>query len=164
MDTSLNSAATLYLCDIHKRYIRPKAGDRESMRILHSATLIVGIAGTLTALAMLRVKSALDAWWNLQGIFTGGMLGLFLLGLISRKARNPHAVVSVVVGALLILWLSLSKTGLWPDGMSGWANPLHSFLTIILGTSSIVLLGALIGHFADKRTGSSKPNEDRNLK
>ena len=82
MDTSLNSSATLYLCDIHKRYFRPEAGDRESMRILHGATLIVGIAGTLTALAMLRVKSALDAWWNLQGIFTGGMLGLFLLGLI----------------------------------------------------------------------------------
>jgi SSS family solute:Na+ symporter len=164
MDTSLNSSATLYLCDIHKRYFRPEAGDSESMRILHGATLIVGIAGTLTALAMLRVKSALDAWWNLQGIFTGGMLGLFLLGLISRKARNPHAIISVIVGALLILWLSLSKTGLWPDRISGWANPLHSFMTIILGTSSIVLLGALVGHFADKRTGSSQHHEDQNVR
>lgn len=163
MDTSLNSSATLYLCDIHKRYIRPKADDTESMRILHRATLIVGIAGTLTALAMLRVKSALDAWWNLQGIFTGGMLGLFILGLISRKARNPHAILSVLVGALLILWLSLSKTELWPGSLSGWANPLHSFMTIILGTSSIVLLGALIGHFAEQRTGSSK-SQDPNPK
>ena len=92
------------------------------------------------------------------------MLGLFLLGLISRKARNPHAIISVVVGALLILWLSLSKTGLWPDRISGWANPLHSFMTIILGTSSIVLLGALVGHFADKRTGSSERREDQNVK
>ncbi|MFT4588292.1 MAG: SSS family solute:Na+ symporter [Limisphaerales bacterium] len=156
MDTSLNSSATLYLCDVHKRYIRPKADDLESMRVLHRATLVVGIAGTLTALAMLRVKSALDAWWNLQGIFTGGMLGLFLLGLISRKARNPQAILSVVVGTLLILWLSLSKTDLWPERWSAWANPLHSFMTIILGTSSIVLLGALIGHFANGRKENSK--------
>jgi SSS family solute:Na+ symporter len=105
---------------------------------------------------MLRVKSALDAWWNLQGIFTGGMLGLFLLGLISRKARNPQAILSVVVGTLLILWLSLSKTDLWPESWSVWANPLHSFMTIILGTSSIVLLGALIGHFANGRKENSK--------
>ena len=37
-------------------------------------------------------------------------------------------------------------------------------MTIILGTSSIVLLGALVGHFADKRTGSSERREDRNFK
>lgn len=156
MDTSLNSSATLYLCDIHKRYIRPRADDRESMRVLHLATLVVGVAGTLTALAMLRVKSALDAWWNLQGIFTGGMLGLFLLGLISRKAKNPAAIISVVAGGLLILWLSLSKTDSWQESISGWVNPLHSFMTIILGTSSIVLLGVAIGHFAGRRTESSE--------
>jgi SSS family solute:Na+ symporter len=155
MDTSLNSAATLYLCDIHKRHLRPQADDREAMRVLHWATLIVGVAGTVTALAMLRVKSALDAWWNLQGIFTGGMLGLFLLGMISRKARNPHAIVAVVAGGLLILWLSLSKTNLWPDGMSAWVNPLHSFMTIILGTSAIVLIGVLIGRLASRGGGDS---------
>ena len=152
MDTSLNSSATLYLCDVHKRYLRPQADDRESMKVLHSATLVMGIAGTLAALAMLRVRSALDAWWNLQGIFTGGMLGLFLLGLISRRARNPHAIVAVVVGVLLILWLSVSTTDVWPESLSGWANPLHSFMTIILGTSSIVLLGVLFSRFAAPST------------
>lgn len=148
MDTSLNSAATLYLCDIHKRYLRPGAGEKESMRVLYIATLVMGIAGTIAALAMIRVRSALDAWWNLQGIFTGGMLGLFLLGLISRRARNPDAVVSVIAGILLILWLSLSKTALWPESLANWANPVHSFMTIVLGTSTIVLVGILAGRFA----------------
>lgn len=153
MDTSLNSSATLYLTDIHKRYIRPKASDKQSMIVLYIATGVMGVAGTTTALAMIRVRSALDAWWNLQGIFTGGMLGLFLLGLISRKAKNPHAVVAVVGGALLIMWLSLSKTDLWPESQSGWANPLQSFMTIILGTSSIVLLGVLLS----RRSKANEP-------
>ena len=144
MDTSLNSSATLYLCDIHKRYLRPDADDRESMRVLHAATLLMGLAGTTTALAMLRVRSALDAWWNLQGIFTGGMLGLFLLGLISKRAKNPQAITAVVAGVTLILWLSLSNTGFWPPNLSQWSNPLHPFMTIILGTSSIVLIGVLL--------------------
>ncbi|MBG86949.1 MAG: sodium:solute symporter [Verrucomicrobiales bacterium] len=143
MDTSLNSSATLFLCDIYKRYFNPDADDRQSMRVLYTATLVVGIAGTFTALAMINVKSALDAWWKLQGIFTGGMLGLFLLGLISRKARNPHAVVAATVGVLLIMWMSLSKTEGWKAAVGGMVNPLHSFMTIILGTSSIVLVGVL---------------------
>jgi SSS family solute:Na+ symporter len=151
MDTSLNSSATLYLCDIHLRYVRPQADDKESMLVLHSATLVVGVIGTVTALAMIRVQSALDMWWNLQGIFTGGMLGLFLLGMISRRARNPHAIVAVVIGVLVILWLSLSKTDLWPAALSEWTNPLHSFLTIVLGTSSIVLVGVLLSSIGSPR-------------
>ncbi len=155
MDTSLNSSATLVLCDIYKRYFRPEVGERESMKVLYLSTLTFGVAGTLTALAMIRVKSALDAWWNLQGIFTGGMLGLFLLGLISRRAKNPQAVIAVVVGVLLILWLSLSTTALWPQAWESWSNPLHSFMTIVLGTMSIILTGVLAGQFA-ARTKSAK--------
>jgi len=144
MDTSLNSSATLWLCDIHKRYLRPAASERESMTVLYGATLVFGIAGTLTALAMIRVKSALDAWWNLQGIFTGGMLGLFLLGMISRRAKNPAAAIGTAVGVLVIMWLSLSHTTMWPDGLAGWKSQLHGFLTIVVGTSSIVLVGVLV--------------------
>lgn len=154
MDTSLNSSATLILCDVYKRYLRPEAGERESMKVLYSATLVIGVAGTLTAIAMIRVKSALDAWWNLQGIFTGGMLGLFLLGMVSRRAKNPQAVAAVSVGVLLILWMSLSTTGQWPASWSSWANPLHGFMTIVLGTSSIVITGVLAARFASGRRGA----------
>ncbi|MCA9031502.1 MAG: sodium:solute symporter [Planctomycetaceae bacterium] len=144
MDTSLNSGATLVLTDVYQRLIRPDAGEKESMRVLYGSTLVLGIVGTLTALAMIRVKSALELWWDLQGIFTGGMLGLFLLGMISRRARNSHAVTSVVAGILLILWLSLSKTKIWPEAWAAWANPFQSLMTIVFGTSSIVLIGVLL--------------------
>ena len=129
------------------------------MVVLYSSTFVVGVAGTLTALAMIRVKSALDAWWNLQGIFTGGMLGLFLLGLISKRARNPQAVLAVIVGILLIMWLSLSPTELWPERLVDWTNPLHSFMTIVLGTSSIVLVGTLAASITSRQQDASKTGE-----
>lgn len=156
MDTSLNSSATLVLCDVYKRYYRPDVGERESMKVLYVSTFVFGIVGTFTALAMIRVKSALDVWWNLQGIFTGGMLGLFLLGLISKRARNPQAIVAGTVGILLILWMSLSTTDLWPKSLMGWSNPLHSFMTIVLGTSSIVLVGVLAAQFASGHKASEE--------
>ncbi len=39
------------------------------------------------ALVMIQIKSALDAWWKPALIFSGGMLGLFLLGVMSRASR-----------------------------------------------------------------------------
>lgn len=140
MDTSLNSSASLFLCDVYKRYWRPEAGERESMRVLHGTTLIWGLVGTIMAVVMIGQKSALDAWWKYQGVFSGGMLGLFLLGLISRRTGNLAAIHATVVGLTIIAYLTLDKT-----------QPLHSFCTIVLGTTSVVLSGMALTLLLGKR-------------
>ncbi len=92
ISSSINCSATLLLCDIYRRYVRPQATERESMRVLWAMSLLVGLAGIGMALAMMRIKSALDAWWELASIFSGGMLGLFLLGFISRRANERRGL------------------------------------------------------------------------
>ncbi len=164
MDTSLNSSASLVLCDIYQRYINPEINERQSMKVLYGSTLLFGVIGTLTgvALAILNNKSALDMWWNLQGIFAGGMLGLFLLGLISRRAQSPHAAIAGTVGVFLIAWLALSPiSNIWPEAWNSWKNPLHKNMTIIIGTTSIVLIGMLLGSLAAGPKVTDK-TKDRN--
>lgn len=150
VDTSLNSSATLILRDIYKRYFRPQARERESMRVLYSATLFWGFLGTGIALAMVNVRSALDVWWEMAGIFSGGMLGLFLLGLISRKARNPAAITGVVTGILLILWMTVSKN--WSGALASLRSPFHNFMIIVIGTLAILLVGFLVTSLRGKTT------------
>ena len=53
-------------------------------------------------------QSVLDAWWQLAGILSGGMLGLFILGLITRDVRGRHALAGVCVGVMFIIWMTLS--------------------------------------------------------
>ncbi|MGA0848817.1 MAG: sodium:solute symporter [Chthoniobacterales bacterium] len=145
ISTSLNSSATLLLTDWYRRFFRPQADERESMRVLHLASLVWGALGTGVALAMIGVKAALDAWWTLSGIFAGGMLGLFLLGLISRRAGNPAAMTAVVAGVLVILWMTLSPgAAAWPAGLQ---NPFHSFMTVVVGTLVILLVGLGVSRF-----------------
>jgi SSS family solute:Na+ symporter len=125
------------------------------MTILYAATLGFGAVGTAAALAIYayKAKSILDLWWDLEGIFAGGMLGLFLLGMVSKRAQNPQAIIAGIVGVLVIMWASLSTNDdIWPEALDGLANPLHSFMTIVLGTCSIVLVGALLGMFASQPT------------
>ncbi|MCB2155977.1 sodium:solute symporter [bacterium] len=142
VSTSVNSAATVVYSDFYKRLIRPNATEKQSMMVLYGTTIVLGILGILLALAMINVKSALDVWWKLAGIFSGGMLGLFLLGYFSRFTRNTEAVIGVVAGVLVITWMSLSS---WkPELLGGLASPLHSYMTIVFGTSTIVLVGFLL--------------------
>ncbi|OHB64271.1 MAG: sodium:solute symporter [Planctomycetes bacterium RBG_13_62_9] len=165
--TSLNSSATLLMRDYYQRYVNRSASESQSMKVLYISTIVWGVLGTGVALAMMRVKSALDAWWTLSGIFSGGMLGLFLLGIISRRARNPAAVTGVLGGITLILWMTLSlpATGKvlgwrWPEASRA---PLHEYLIPVLGTLTILLLGLLVSLFttSQKKRVPSPPGDKR---
>lgn len=154
LSSSMNCSATLVLCDVYKRSFRPTAGERESLRVLRWTTLGAGLLGTGAALAMMRVKSALDAWWDWAGIFSGGMLGLFLLGLVSRRARNADAALGVVTGVLVIVWMTLSTKAGWPAGWAAWKSPFHSFLTTVFGTASILVVGLVLARRRGKQTAA----------
>ena len=144
MDSNLNSMATLTLCDVYQRYFRPQATERESMWVLYVSTFFWGAASIAIALAMMEVGTVLDAWCNLAGIFSGGVLGLFLLGLICRRADNVAGAIGVVVGALVIFWMTLPM--LW-DVPAPLRNPLHANLTIVVGTLTIFLVGLAVSQF-----------------
>lgn len=147
IDTSLNSSATITLRDLWGRLIRggKDVGEVESMKVLRWSTIFWGILGTGTALFLTNdAANILDIWWKLSGIFAGGMLGLFLLGLIVKRAGNPAAVTGVVVGLLVIFWLSSADREWMPDHLK---SMLHGNLTIVIGTLSIFLVGLLVSRF-----------------
>jgi SSS family solute:Na+ symporter len=73
------------------------------------------------------------------------MLGLFLLGYISRKAGNPEAVTGVIAGVLLITWMSLSPV-VFSEGFL-FSSPFHTNLTIVFGTMTIFFVGLMMTKF-----------------
>lgn len=151
MDSNLNSMATLTLVDGYKRYLRPYAGDRESLIVLWASTMFWGLASVGWAL-ILTLKGAtttLEFTAECGALLAGGTLGLFLLGFISRRATNGIAVVSVIAGVLVLIWMTLSRINLsgitlWPEAWDAWRCPLHQMAGGIVGTAVIVGLGMLL--------------------
>lgn len=135
--TSVTSSSTIILTDYYQRF-RKHAGNRERMLVLKLSSVGVGVAGILVAFAFMSVQSALDAWWALASIFSGDMLGLFLLGYISKKARNFDAVLGVVCGVILVCWIVISPF-------------VHANLAIVFGTLLIFLVGFLSANLLNKR-------------
>jgi len=145
ISTSLNSSATLVMTDGYRRYIRRDATDRQCMRVLYGATIAWGVVGTGVALLMIDIQGALDTWWKLASIFSGGMGGLFLLGMIGRRTGNRAAAAAVTLGVLVIAWMTLSQTPLWPASLAPYKSGIHGFMTVVVGTAVILLAGLLFG-------------------
>lgn len=149
--TSVTSSATILLTDYYKRFINPNASDKKSVRVLLGFNLLVGLLGIVVAIAFLNVKSALDAWWALSSIFSGGMLGLFLLGYLSRKVRNVDAIAGTICGVIVVMWMSLSPVFFTDGFLSDFRSPFHANLTIVFGTIVIFLVGFLMAKWGGRR-------------
>ena len=141
VSTSVNSTATIILTDYYKRYFNKNATGKTEMKVLYLSSMIFGTLGVIISLAMVGVESILDTWWSLASIFSGGMLGLFLLGFISKKARNIDAVIGVIVGVLVIVWMSLTPLYFTEGNLLAFKSPFHTNLTIVIGTLVIFLVG-----------------------
>jgi SSS family solute:Na+ symporter len=130
--------------------VRRVSVERERLLVLRVASLAVGLGGIAMALAMMRIKTALDAWWQLAGIASGGMLGLFLLGLLSRRATNRHGAVATAAGVLVIVWMTVS-----PAWASRWSSPLHPNLVIVIGTTTILVVGLALSLIRQVQSGDN---------
>ncbi len=154
VSTSINSGSTVVLTDYYKRFSKKEITDRDSMKVLYISSLIISIIGIIIGVAMINVQSALDAWWKLASVFSGGMLGLFLLGAFVKVINVKGAIIGVILGLIAILYLSLSPIFLPDEPLSSLANSLHTYLTIVIGTLIIFFTGFLFTIWG-KDTGSS---------
>ena len=146
VSTSLNSSATLLMLDWYRRMFNPDATEKTRMRVLYIATLVWGSIATLIGLLLVRyTDSALDMWWTLSGIFSGGMSGLFILGMVSRKTGNVEAIVGVLLGFTIITWMTVSP--MLNDSWAWFRSPFHAYMIPVFGTLVILLTGLLLTRF-----------------
>ncbi len=142
ISSGMNASATVFTEDIYKRYFNKNAAQKKSLSILYISTFICGLLGMSCGIAMIGISSVLDTWWVLSGIFAAGMLGLFLLGIISRHTGNAAALTATIIGIVVIVWMALPQ--LIPEKYAYLRNPLDKNLIIVIGTLVIFLTGVTI--------------------
>ena len=70
--------------------------------------MVTGVLGVLLALWMAgsNIKSLWDQFYRFLGLFTGGLGGMFLLGMLTKKANSRGTLWGLVVSALVIWYVS----------------------------------------------------------
>ena len=107
ISSSLNSVSTAYCNDFHLHF-NPKTVDKKLLRIARTATIITGILGIILALWMAKsdIKSLWDQFYKFLGLFTGGLGGMFLLGMLTKKANAKGTLIGLVISAIVIFYIS----------------------------------------------------------
>ena len=107
VSTSMNSTATTVVTD----FLRPFNACRTEAGYLWAAraiTFLMGVAGTLLGLVFVdpAIKSLFDAFLMIIGLFMGVLGGLFVLGVLTRRANAFGALTGALVGAavMILIW------------------------------------------------------------
>ncbi|MFZ5496760.1 MAG: SLC5 family protein [Verrucomicrobiota bacterium] len=106
-NATLNSAASLYVCDLHQKYI----DDRKPIRRL-SIWLQVGFAAFSVAMVPVYAgaESIIQLIQQLLGLFSMPILAAFITGLLFRNVDARAVIATLVFGAVFYAVLSFG----WP--------------------------------------------------
>jgi solute:Na+ symporter, SSS family len=104
LSAALNSLSSTAIVDF---YIRLRPGSSEKRRIWLSRAAMVGWALILFALAIVARHGGrvIEVGLTIASVAYGGMLGVFLLGVLTRTASELGAMIGMICGLALNLYL-----------------------------------------------------------
>jgi SSS family solute:Na+ symporter len=132
ISTSMNSTATALVTDFCMPFDLCK-DDRGYLRLGRIFTFALGLFGTLFAcvLDFIDIKSMVDQFMMMLGLFGGPLCGLFMLGMLTRRANATGALMGALTG-LTVVWCVKYFT------------PVNFFLYAMIGTVTTFVAGYLI--------------------
>lgn len=108
ISSSLNSVSTAFCNDFYKR-LKPRTSDIKLLKLARWVTVLTGIAGVLLALWMANsnIKSLWDQFYKFLGLFTGGLGGMFLLGMLTKRANAKGTLTGLLLSGIFIWFVSM---------------------------------------------------------
>lgn len=107
VSTSMNSTATTVVTDFMRPFnaLKTEAGYLNAARTL---TLVMGVLGTLAGLLFISpdIRSLMSEYFKVIGMFMGALGGLFILGVMTKRANGMGALIGILlgVGVMIVVW------------------------------------------------------------
>ncbi|PHN02447.1 sodium:solute symporter [Flavilitoribacter nigricans] len=111
LDSDLNCLSAVYVEDYYKRF-KPKSTERDQMRAGRITVAVSGILALLVATTYVTAgnKGVLGIVFTLYAIFSGGIVGMFLLGLFTTKANKQGLLIGIIACVLFTAYALLTST------------------------------------------------------
>lgn len=116
---ALNALATSFIKDFYQPYIRSSATDRQAVSAARWATSVFGllmiVVATVAAYTVLHTNiTIIPLALGILGYSYGSLLGVFLLGVLTRTRGDDRAnVFAMIFGILAVLVLCKIEVPLW---------------------------------------------------
>lgn len=126
---AMNSVATIFTVDFYERWW-PAAGDKANLRMMRLSSIATGAAATVIALWLttLNLKSIMVTWNIVSSLLGGGIVGIFALGMFSKRANSGGAICGAVLSIFLGLYVKFFTGIHW-----AFLLPILIFSAMIIG-------------------------------
>jgi solute:Na+ symporter, SSS family len=141
LSAALNSLSSSSILDFYVR-LRPQADERRRLRLSRFATVFFALL--LFGLAVLSLHKAgrvVEVGLQIASVAYGALLGVFLLGVLTRRANQAGAAVGMVFGFAVNLYL-------WKRTHVPWT------WWVLIGAIATFALGYLASFAMGKRSSS----------
>ena len=131
MSAGINSLTTVSTLDLYRRLLRPGRGESHYVLVGKFGTVAWGAAATCGALYAGRLGPVANAYNIINSFIGGPMLGIFLLGMLTRRANSTPTLIG-------------AGTGLVVASLFAWKSQISIFYYALIGVVVTIIVGYLL--------------------
>jgi SSS family transporter len=139
LSAALNSLSSSSMMDFYLR-LRPQTSERSQLLLSRISTLFWAVLlFGLAVLSLRTVGRVIEVGLSIASVAYGALLGIFLLGVLTKGANQRGAMVGMLFGFLTELYLWLGTKVPWT-----WYVAIGTTVTLVVGYAFSLLLGPAI--------------------
>lgn len=128
MSAGINALTTALTVDFYQRWLRPGKPEAHYVSVGRWGTVAWGAVCTFTALYAGALGPLGNAFNKMNAFIGGPILGIFLLGMLTRRAKGTPAIIGGAVAFAVVSWIN------WNTNISVFYHALIGFvLTFAIG-------------------------------
>jgi len=121
LSSSLNSSASSAVNDLYLPRLKQKATPRAQLWASRLFTVFFGVVQIGVGIAGIWLSSTVvDNVLAIAGFTVGVLLGVFSLGVLTRRVGQADALVGLVTGLLVLTFVKFGVPALWPTHPIAW--------------------------------------------
>jgi Na+/proline symporter len=135
LSAALNSLSSSSIIDFYLRS-HPEMNERSRLRLSRWATLFwAAVLFILAVLSLHKVSRVVEVGLSIVSVAYGALLGVFLLGVLTRRAHQQGAILGMICGFAVELYIWLGTRVPWT-----WYVAIGTVVTFAIGyLASIVI-------------------------
>ncbi|HEY6306849.1 MAG TPA: sodium:solute symporter [Candidatus Angelobacter sp.] len=135
LSAALNSLSSTTMIDFYTR-LRPQTSERARLKLSRVATVVWGVVLFALALASRHSRKVLETGLTIASVAYGGLLGVFLLGLLTRRATQTGTILGMLTGLALNIYLWAETQVAWT-----WYVTFGATTTFVVGYLASLIAG-----------------------
>jgi SSS family transporter len=131
MSAGVNALTTATTVDFYRRWLRPQLADAHYVKVGRWGTVAWGTLCTAGAMFVSRLGPIAIAINKITAFLGGPMLGIFLLGILSRRAKGRASLTGAAVAVMVVSWIT-------------WRTSISFFYHSLIGATVTFAFGYLL--------------------